>query len=267
MGKTELARSLAQFLFDDEENMVRIDMSEYGEKHTVSRLVGAPPGYVGYDEAGHLTEQVRRRPYRVVLFDEIEKAHPDVFNILLQVLEDGRLTDGHGRTVDFRNAVIVMTSNVGTHEFEKTAIGFATGTQKVSEEQRLRDAVMDGLRRTFRPEFLNRVDEFVVFQRLTVEEIGRIVGLMVREVGKRLSEHGISLELTEPGREWLAREGFDPVFGARPLRRAVQRYVENELAKRVLAGDFRGGDEVVVGADDRGLTFVRREPSPVGAVG
>ena len=259
VGKTELARALAEFLFDDEENMVRIDMSEYMEKHTVSRLIGAPPGYVGYEEAGQLTEQVRRRPYRVVLFDEIEKAHPDVFNILLQILEDGRLTDGHGRAVDFRNTVVIMTSNLGTQELGKQSLGFVTPNQKATEEQRMRDSVMEALKRSFRPEFLNRVDEYIVFQQLTEEEITQIVGLMVREVQKRMQEHGVAVELTDAARTWLAKEGFDPVFGARPLRRAVQRYVENDLAKRVLAGEFHGGDVVEVDANDDGLTFSRKD--------
>ncbi len=259
VGKTELARALAAYLFDDEENMVRIDMSEYGEKHTVSRLIGAPPGYVGYDEAGQLTEAVRRRPYRVVLFDEIEKAHPDVFNVLLQILEDGRLTDGHGRTVDFRNTVVIMTSNLGTQEFGKEGIGFHVPGQKATDEQRLRDSVMEALKNAFRPEFLNRVDEYIVFKQLTEEEIAQIVGLMMRDVQKRMDEHGITIELAETATEWLAKEGFDPVFGARPLRRAVQRYVENDLAKRVLSGEFAEGDVVEVSAIDDGLRFSRKQ--------
>ena len=259
VGKTELTRALAEYLFDDEENMVRIDMSEYGEKHTVSRLIGAPPGYVGYEEAGQLTEAVRHRPYRVVLFDEIEKAHPDVFNVLLQVLEEGRLTDGHGRTVDFRNTVVIMTSNLGTQEFGKEGIGFHVPGQKATDEQRLRDSVMEALKNAFRPEFLNRVDEYIVFQQLTEEEIAQIVGLMMRDVQKRMDEHGITIELTETATKWLAKEGFDPVFGARPLRRAVQRYVENDLAKRVLSGEFAEGDVVEVSATDDGLTFSKRQ--------
>ena len=258
VGKTELARTLAAFLFDDEDNMVRIDMSEYGERHTVSRLIGAPPGYVGYDEAGQLTEAVRRRPYRVVLFDEIEKAHPDVFNVMLQILEDGRLTDGHGRTVDFRNTVIIMTSNLGTAEFAKAGIGFQLGQQKATEDQRHRDAVMEALKREFRPEFLNRVDEFIVFQELKEEEIAQIVDIMVREVQKRVDDRHVELVLTDAAKKWLASEGFDPVFGARPLRRAVQRHVENELAKRILAGDVRDGDIVAVDVGDGALTFASK---------
>ena len=264
VGKTELARALAEFLFDKEENLLRIDMSEYMEKHTVSRLIGAPPGYIGYEEAGQLTEAVRRRPYRVILFDEIEKAHPDVFNILLQILEDGRLTDGHGRTVDFRNTVVIMTSNLGTQAVGKEGLGFHIPSQKASDEQRLRDSIMEALKQAFRPEFLNRVDEYIVFQRLTEEQIAQIVELMVQEVGKRMAEHKLTLELADSARQWLAKEGFDPVFGARPLRRAVQRYVENDLAKRVLAGEFKEGDVVEVAAGPDGLTFNRkaaREPA------
>ena len=261
VGKTELGRALAQYLFDDEENMVRIDMSEYGERHTVSRLIGAPPGYVGYEEAGQLTEAVRRRPFRVVLFDEIEKAHPDVFNIMLQILEDGRLTDGHGRTVDFRNTIIIMTSNLGTAEYSKSAIGFQVGARAaVSEEQRHRDAVMEALKSAFRPEFLNRVDEFVVFHELTEEELAQIIELMVNEVRHRMKESGVDLELTDAAKAWLVKEGYDPVFGARPLRRAVQRYVENDLAKRVLAGGFAAGDTALVDAEKDGLTFKRKAP-------
>jgi ATP-dependent Clp protease ATP-binding subunit ClpC len=244
--------------------MVRLDMSEYQERHTVSRLIGSPPGYVGYEEGGQLTEAVRRRPYRVVLFDEVEKAHPDVFNILLQILEDGRLTDGHGRTVDFRNTVVIMTSNLGTQAFSKEGIGFHIPGQKASEEQRLRDSITQALKQSFRPEFLNRVDEFIIFQRLTESQIMQIVGLMVREVQKRMAEHQVGIELTDSARQWLAKEGFDPAFGARPLRRAVQRYLENDLAKRVLAGEFSPGDVVEVSAGTEGLIFSRkatREPA------
>jgi ATP-dependent Clp protease ATP-binding subunit ClpC len=265
VGKTELARALSQFLFDDEDNMVRIDMSEYGERHTVSRLIGAPPGYVGYDEAGQLTEAVRRRPYRVVLFDEIEKAHPDVFNVLLQVLEDGRLTDGHGRTVDFRNTIIIMTSNIGTAEFERAAIGFQSGGQKASDEERHRSAVMDALKKSFRPEFLNRVDDFIVFHPLTPAELGQIVELMVDKVRERLQERLIGIELTPAAKDWLVEECFDAAFGARPLRRAIERYIENEIAKKVLSGEFADGDTVVVGAASGKLTFLKRRTSVQGA--
>jgi len=259
VGKTELARALAEYLFDGEENMVRVDMSEYGERHTVSRLIGAPPGYVGYDEAGQLTEAVRRRPYRVVLFDEIEKAHPDVFNVMLQVLDDGRLTDGHGRTVDFRNTIIIMTSNIGTAEFSKAGIGFQSGTQTTTDEERHRRAVMDALKSSFKPEFLNRVDEFIVFHQLTQEELARIVDLMVDQVRERLSGRSIGVELTEAAKDWLVEEGYDPVYGARPLRRAIERHVENEIAKRILAGECKDGDSVIVDAVKDKLAFTRKE--------
>ena len=256
VGKTELSKALAEFLFDDESNMVRVDMSEYMEKHTVSRLVGAPPGYVGYDEGGQLTEAVRRRPYRVVLFDEIEKAHPDVFNILLQILEEGRLTDGHGRTVDFRNTVIIMTSNLGTESLRRQPFGFRTdGRDEDVDEQRLRDSVNDALKRAFRPEFLNRIDDIIIFHPLTQDQIIQVVELMVNDVRHRLDERGITFELTPAARHWLAEEGFDPVFGARPLRRAVQRHIENALSKGILSGEFQAGDHVVVDAGDSGLTL------------
>lgn len=257
VGKTELARALSQFMFDGEDNMVRIDMSEYGERHTISRLIGAPPGYIGYDEAGQLTEAVRLRPYRVILFDEIEKAHPDVFNVMLQVLEDGRLTDGHGRTVDFRNTVIVMTSNIGTAEFERVALGFQPAGSKASDEERHRSSVMEALKKSFRPEFLNRVDDYVVFHQLTQEELGQIIELMVDKVRDRLGERSIGIELTKTAKDWLVAEGFDPAFGARPLRRAVERYIENEIAKRVLSGDFVDGDTVDVGTASGKLTFAK----------
>ena len=266
VGKTELARALAQFLFDDEANMVRIDMSEYMEKHTVSRLIGAPPGYIGYDEGGQLTEAVRRRPFRVLLFDEIEKAHPDVFNILLQILEDGRLTDGHGRAVDFSSTVVVMTSNLGTQEADRPAMGFRRTEGDVEAERRKqRNVIEEALKKTFRPEFLNRIDETVIFDPLTHDQIEAIVGLMMAEVGKRLEERGVTAELTPAARQWLAEEGFDPVFGARPLRRALRRFVENPLSKGILAGEFPEGSHVIVGADEQGLNFVKaEEPVKVG---
>ncbi|MFQ6027046.1 MAG: ATP-dependent Clp protease ATP-binding subunit [Dehalococcoidia bacterium] len=258
VGKTELSKALAEFLFDDEGNMVRIDMSEYMEKHTVSRLIGAPPGYIGYDEGGQLTEAVRRRPYRVILFDEIEKAHPDVFNILLQILEDGRLTDGHGHTVDFRNTVVIMTSNLGTGDIQRQPFGFRTdGREDGLDEQRLRDSVNDALKRAFRPEFLNRIDETIIFHPLTQEEIIQVVGLMTQDVKERLEEREITFELTPEARAWLAREGFDPVYGARPLRRAVQRYLENPLSKAILSGEFQAGDHIVVDSDDTALILTK----------
>ena len=256
VGKTELSKALAEFLFDDEANMVRVDMSEYMEKHTVSRLIGAPPGYVGFDEGGQLTEAVRRRPYRVVLFDEIEKAHPDVFNILLQVLEDGRLTDGHGRTVDFRNTVIIMTSNLGTEVLRRQPFGFrADGREDGLDSQRLRDSVNDALKRAFRPEFLNGIDETIIFDPLTQDEIVQVVELMVNDVRSRLKDREITFELTPEAARWLAQEGFDPVYGARPLRRAVQRHLENALSKGILSGEYQAGDHVVVDAGGSGLTL------------
>ncbi|MFQ5988117.1 MAG: AAA family ATPase, partial [Dehalococcoidia bacterium] len=253
VGKTELARALAEFLFDDEEAMVRLDMSEYMEKHTVSRLIGAPPGYIGYEEGGQLTETVRRRPYKVILFDEVEKAHPDVFNILLQILEDGRLTDGHGRAVDFKNTVVIMTSNLGTQEFQRQSLGFSRQTK--SEEQRLKSAIDSALKQTFRPEFLNRIDEIVIFQALTEEQVKQIVDLMMKDVQKRLADRKITVELTEEAKMRLAKEGFDPVFGARPLRRTIQRQVENPLSKRILEGEFKEGARILVDAAADGFTF------------
>ncbi|MSQ11295.1 MAG: AAA family ATPase [Dehalococcoidia bacterium] len=265
VGKTELARALAEFLFDDEDAMVRLDMSEYMEKHTVSRMVGAPPGYVGYEEGGQLTEAVRRRPYRVVLFDEIEKAHPDVCNILLQVLEDGRLTDGQGRTVDFRNTVLIMTSNLGTSQAGGSqSVGFRTDGGPAAERERLRASIEDALKRSFRPEFLNRIDEVIIFDPLTLEQIHQIVDLMVKQVQSHLVEQKVSITLTGAARDWLASKGYDPVFGARPLRRAIQRYLENPLASRILAGDFREGDTAQIDVDGagKGLAFAKApEPS------
>jgi ATP-dependent Clp protease ATP-binding subunit ClpB len=255
VGKTELARALAEFLFDDEKAMVRIDMSEYMEKHTVSRLIGAPPGYIGYDEGGQLTEAVRRRPYAVVLFDEIEKAHPDVFNVLLQVLDEGRLTDGKGRTVDFRNTVLIMTSNVASDLIQEMS-------RRGEEPSDFRDQLMEALRRTFRPEFLNRIDEIVLFHSLKREQIEQIVDFQLRDLRRRLAERKITIDLTEEARKTLAERGWDPVFGARPLKRAIQRMVENPLALEVLAGHFREGDHVIVDTVDR-ETFVFRKEAPV----
>ncbi len=257
VGKTELAKALAQFLFDDEDAMIRLDMSEFQEKHTVSRLIGAPPGYVGYEEAGQLTEAVRRRPFRVILFDEVEKAHPDVFNILLQILEDGRLTDGHGRTVDFKNTVVIMTSNLGTQEFQRQAIGFSR--QEKGEQQRLKSTIETALKQTFRPEFLNRIDDIIIFQPLTQEHLKKIVDLLILEVEKRLADRNIKLELDGEAKSWLLKEGFEPAFGARPLRRAIQRYVENPLSSRILQGEIKDGDTVVVGVEGEGLTFSNKK--------
>ena len=266
VGKTELSKALAEFLFDDESNLVRLDMSEYMEKHTVSRLVGAPPGYVGYDEGGQLTEAVRRRPYRVILFDEIEKAHPDVFNALLQILEDGRLTDGHGRTVDFRNTVIIMTSNLGAGHLNRQGFGFAgAGQPRQDQREQLEKSVNDALKQTFRPEFLNRIDETIVFHPLTREQIVEVVGLMVQDLAQRLAEQEITFELTPAAASWLAEEGFDPVYGARPLRRAIQRHLENPLSKGILSGEFQTGDHLVVEAGEAGLSVTKSEVAAAAA--
>jgi len=253
VGKTELAKALAQFLFDDEDAMIRLDMSEFMEKHTVSRLIGAPPGYVGYEEAGQLTEAVRRRPFRVILFDEVEKAHPDVFNILLQILEDGRLTDGHGRTVDFRNIVVIMTSNLGTQEFQRQAIGFSR--QEKSEQQRLKGAIDTALKQTFRPEFLNRIDDIIIFQPLTQEDLKKIIDLLIAEVEGRMADKNIKLDLDDEAKAWLLKEGYEPAYGARPLRRAIQRYVENPLSSKILQGEIKDGETVVVSVSGDVLSF------------
>jgi ATP-dependent Clp protease ATP-binding subunit ClpC len=253
VGKTELGRALAEYLFDDEDAMVRLDMSEYGEKHTVARLIGSPPGYIGYEEGGQLTEAVRRRPYRVVLLDEIEKAHPDVFNVLLQVLEDGRLTDGHGRTVDFSNTVVILTSNLGTTDWQHEGVGFLRDEK--NDFQRIKSAVESALKRAFRPELLNRLDEVIVFHLLTKDQLHDIVGLMMKEVQERLAERGVSLELSPAAVELLVQEGFDPVYGARPLRRAIQRDLENPLSSRILSGEFAKGDTVAVDVDGDKMKF------------
>ncbi len=255
VGKTELVRALAEYLFDDEQNMVRIDMSEYMEKHTVSRLIGAPPGYVGYDEGGQLTEAVRRRPFRVILFDEIEKAHPDVFNALLQILEDGRLTDGHGRTVDFRNTLVIMTSNLGTSVGSQNTFGFGERRAQKDSAQ-LHASVNDALRRTFRPEFLNRLDDTIVFEALTPEHIRRIVELLLlRNVEARLAEHEVSVTLTDAAKDYLSDIGFSPTYGARPLRRAIEQHIDNPLAKGIIRGEYIAGDHVRVDTGADGLVF------------
>jgi len=245
VGKTELAKALADFLFDDERAMVRIDMSEYGEKHSVARLVGAPPGYVGYDEGGQLTEAVRRRPYSVILFDEVEKAHPEVFDVLLQVLDDGRLTDGQGRTVDFRNAILVLTSNLGSAYLVDPTI----------EPEQQRELVLGAVRAAFKPEFLNRLDEIVVFDALSTEDLTRIVDLQVDALRRRLAGRRLSLEVTAAAREWLARTGFDPLYGARPLRRLVQSAVGDPLARSLLAGEIRDGDTLLVDVAEDGSSL------------
>jgi ATP-dependent Clp protease ATP-binding subunit ClpB len=244
VGKTELARALAAELFDSEENMVRLDMSEYMEKHTVSRLVGAPPGYVGYDEGGQLTEAVRRKPYSVVLLDEVEKAHPDVFNALLQILDDGRLTDGHGRTVNFKNTIVIMTSNVGSpHLLEGI-------DAKGRLREGVRDRVMAELRAGFRPEFLNRVDDIVLFRPLTTEDLGKIVDLQIEDLRRRLKERGLQIRVTPKGRDLLVERGYDPVYGARPLKRFIQNEVETPIARTIVAGEAGDGDTVEVDARD-----------------
>jgi len=270
VGKTELARTLAWFLFDDENAMVRLDMSEYQERHTVSRLIGAPPGYVGYEEGGQLTEAVRRRPYRVILLDEIEKAHPEVFNSLLQLLDDGRMTDGHGRTVDFKNCIIIMTSNAGVEHIKRdSSLGFAprkeaakAGNQRY---EAMKEKVMAEVKRTFRPEFLNRLDETIVFHELTERQLRSIVDLMVRDLQKRLAERKLDIELTEKAKSWLAKEGYDPVFGARPLRRVIERCVENPLSTKLLRGEFKEGDTVKVELGDEGLTFAAKTSAKAAA--
>jgi len=247
VGKTELCKSLATFLFDTEEAMVRIDMSEFMEKHSVARLIGAPPGYVGYEEGGYLTEAVRRRPYAVLLLDEVEKAHPDVFNILLQVLEDGRLTDGQGRTVNFRNTVIVMTSNMGSDVIQ-------TMTDE-SQYEEMREAVLDIVGNHFRPELLNRIDELVVFHPLGREHVREIANIQLLRLHERLQEHDLSLQLTDAAKDLLVEEGFDPVYGARPLKRAIQRNLENPLAQELLAGNFLPGQIILTDVADSKLTF------------
>ncbi len=264
VGKTELARALAQFLFDDEDALIRIDMSEYQERFNVSRLVGAPPGYIGYEEGGQLTEAVRRKPYSVVLLDEIEKAHPEVFNVLLQVLDDGRLTDSQGRVVDFKNTVIIMTSNVGAREItDRKPLGFAaapvTGVETKQQYESMRHRVMEELKRTFRPEFLNRIDDVIVFHQLTPEQIQQIVDIMLAQVNKQLASQGMHLEVTPAARELLAKEGWDPNFGARPLRRTIQRLIEDPLSEEVLLGRFTGGDTILADVDNGKIIFRKAE--------
>jgi ATP-dependent Clp protease ATP-binding subunit ClpB len=253
VGKTELAKALAEVLFDDERAMVRLDMSEYGERHTVARLIGAPPGYVGYEEGGQLTEPVRRRPYSVVLFDEIEKAHPDVWNALLQVLDDGRLTDGQGNTVDFKNTLVILTSNIGTPA--AAAIEDRTNLDDADKAELVKRAVLEEVRRHFRPEFLNRLDELIVFRRLGREQMERIVDIQLELLKKRLERRGLSLAVSAPAKAFLVEQGWDPQYGARPLKRAIQRFIEDELAKRVLGGEFKQGDTVVIGREADQLTF------------
>jgi ATP-dependent Clp protease ATP-binding subunit ClpB len=258
VGKTELAKALAEFLFDDERAVVRIDMSEYSEKHSVARLVGAPPGYVGYEAGGQLTEAVRRRPYCVILLDEVEKAHPEVFDILLQVLDDGRLTDGQGRTVDFRNTILILTSNLGSAEIANQSL----------DENTKRETVMAVVRATFKPEFLNRLDDIILFDALTTEELAEIVDLQVAALARRLTERRLTLHVTPAAREWLALTGFDPVYGARPLRRLVQTAIGDQLARALLAGEIVDGDVVRVDrdpADDALTVTAERLPAEAAA--
>jgi ATP-dependent Clp protease ATP-binding subunit ClpB len=249
VGKTELARTLAGFLFDDERALVRLDMSEFMEKHSVARLIGAPPGYVGYEEGGYLTEAVRRRPYTVILFDEIEKAHADVFNILLQVLDEGRLTDGQGRTVDFKNTIVIMTSNLGSQFIQEGD----------TDEEVIREKVTELLKTAFRPEFLNRIDESVIFNRLSLAEIKQIVEIQLRLLQHRLAGRKLEIEVTDRAKELLARAGYDPLYGARPLKRAIQRLVQDPLARRVLEGEFHEGDRVRVDVSGKEIVLERVE--------
>jgi ATP-dependent Clp protease ATP-binding subunit ClpB len=255
VGKTELARALAEFLFDDENAMVRIDMTEYMEKHTVARLIGAPPGYVGYEEGGQLTEAVRRRPYSVVLFDEIEKAHHDVFNVLLQVLDDGRLTDGQGRTVDFTNSVVIMTSNIGSPIIQEF---FTSGKLSASDKLEMERLVQIELKAHFRPEFLNRIDDLIVFHSLTEEQLNQIVEIQLKRLEKRLSQQNLHLELDKSARKLLAKEGYDPQFGARPLKRAIQDRLLDPLALKLLDGEIKPGDNVKVTASDGELVLQKK---------
>jgi ATP-dependent Clp protease ATP-binding subunit ClpB len=256
VGKTELARALAEFLFDDENSMVRIDMSEYGERHAVARLIGAPPGYVGYEEGGQLTEAIRRRPYAVVLFDEIEKAHPEVFNVFLQILDDGRLTDSKGREVNFKNTVIIMTSNVGSEYIHN----FSKGQLSEDEMQR---AVESELHQRFKPEFLNRIDDVIVFHSLDKAQIKQIIGIQLKKLAKLIEERGLTIEISDGAKDRIADEGYDPAFGARPLKRALQRLIIDPLAIRLLDGTFKPGDTVFVNAGASGKVELSLEPEPM----
>ena len=262
VGKTELGRALAEFLFDDSEALIRVDMSEYMEKFTVSRLIGAPPGYVGYEDSGALTKAVRRRPYSVVLLDEIEKAHPDVFNILLQVLDEGHLTDNYGRVIDFKNTVLIMTSNLGARDITKgRGLGFQTGSAKSSYEI-MKDKVRKEIERAFNPEFLNRIDDTIVFHPLSKDEIAQIVGILLADVRDRLAEEDMTLTLSEAAVQFLVEEGYDEKFGARPLRRAIQRFLEDALSEKILMAEFSPGDEIEVDIDSSGEGLaLRAEPA------
>jgi ATP-dependent Clp protease ATP-binding subunit ClpC len=273
VGKTEVARRLAEFLFGTQDALVHIDMSEYMEKHTVSRMVGAPPGYVGYEEGGTLTEAVRRKPYSVILFDEIEKAHPDVFNILLQILEDGRLTDSKGHVVDFKNTVVIMTSNIGQKEIVQVgAIGFMPREDREASYEKMRDTVLADMKKDFRPEFLNRIDEIIVFHPLTEDELKQIAGLIISDLQKQVADRGLRLEVTDEVREKVIKEGYEPKYGARPLRRAVQHLLENPLSNEIIAGKFKDGDTVIAAVVEGKITFTpgqrraeKKETPPVPA--
>jgi ATP-dependent Clp protease ATP-binding subunit ClpC len=272
VGKTELARTLAEFLFGDEDAMIQVDMSEYMEKHSVSRLVGSPPGYIGYDEGGQLTEAVRRKPYSVLLLDEIEKAHPDVFNILLQILEEGKLTDAQGRRVDFRNTIVIMTSNIGAGQISKNqGFGFSVGDEQGLSYDEMKSRVMGELKKVFRPELLNRIDEIIVFHKLSKDEIMTIVDLMLRRLREQMAQHEVTIELTEPAKELLVDKGYDPAMGARPLRRAIQRFIEDPLADYVLGRSIEPGSTILVGrkltdegepGDEVDITFIPGEVTP-----
>jgi ATP-dependent Clp protease ATP-binding subunit ClpC len=269
VGKTELARTLAEFLFGDEDAMIQIDMSEYMEKHAVSRLVGSPPGYIGYDEGGQLTEAVRRKPYSVVLFDEIEKAHPDVFNILLQILEDGKLTDSQGRKVDFRNVIVIMTSNIGSGAISKNvSLGFTLSSEEGLTYDDMKNRVMGDLKKSFRPELLNRIDEIIVFPKLAREEILQIVDLMLNRLRVQMAEHEVTIELTDEAKDLLVEKGYDPAMGARPLRRAIQRFIEDPLADFVLGRSLEPGSTILVARrNDEEVDITVVPPAPPEAIG
>jgi ATP-dependent Clp protease ATP-binding subunit ClpC len=269
VGKTELAKALAEFLFGDQDALIQLDMSEYMEKHTVSRLIGSPPGYVGYDEGGQLTEAVRRKPFSVVLFDEVEKAHPDIFNTLLQILEDGRLTDAQGRTVDFKNTVLIMTSNLGTADLRKASVGFSKTSEAVTHE-RMKEKVQEALKAHFRPEFLNRIDEVIVFHELLISEVTEIVDFLIRRIREQLEAQGIGIELTREAKEFVAKKGYDPTLGARPLRRAIQQLIEDPLSEKILWKEFRVGETIIVDVEGEGIVFRTvegLEPPPVELAG
>ncbi|SVD43741.1 uncharacterized protein METZ01_LOCUS396595, partial [marine metagenome] len=263
VGKTELARSLAEFLFDDQSNMIRIDMSEYLEQHSVSKLIGSPPGYVGYDEGGQLTEAVKRRPFSVLLFDEIEKAHPDIFSILLQILDDGRLTDAQGKTIDFKNTIIIMTSNIGSNINDKGQVGFLADKDKQNRD-RARNIVEEALKTQFKPEFLNRIDEIIIFEELEPQEIKLIANIILSEVETKISKFGLKLDLSEDAINWIINHGYDRAYGARPLKRVIQRYIEDQLSKQIISGEISEGDFVhITVGKDKELNFISQPESQI----